>query len=124
MTKIKWILGLLSIALYQEATFADSPFEGFRAGVQGGYGLIDAKVKFTRSLLPTASDNSDVSGRGVIGGFTFDWCGLVGNSDVLMGGELSFNWSTVKGRKSTVGTFLLTPATLDLTTTVFFKRSY
>lgn len=123
MRKITLITWLISLITCQGVTFADTPFEGFRASAQLGYGLIDAKVKFVRALLPNASDNSDVSGRGGLGGFAFDWCGVVGNSDILMGAEVGMNFYTSKGRKSTMGTFLLAPASNDLTTTVFFKRS-
>lgn len=123
MNKTKWMLGLLSVALSQEAVFADSPFEGIRTGIQAGYGLIDAKVKFARSTSPNASDSSDVSGRGIIAGFGYDWCGVVGNSNVWVGAEINLNFITSKGRKNTQGTFILGPATTDLTTTVMMKRS-
>jgi hypothetical protein len=124
MTKFKWTILLLSIMICQKAARADSAMEGIRAGLQLGYGLIDAKVKFSRSIAPIVTDNSDVSGRGAIGGVTIDWQETVGHSDILMGAELSLNWSTCKGKKSTVGTFILAPATSDLSTSVFFKRAF
>jgi opacity protein-like surface antigen len=124
MTKLKWTLVLLSIVICQKTTLADTAMEGIRGGVQLGYGLIDSKVTFARTLLPVANDNSDVSGRGAIGGFTVDWQGLIGNSDMLMGAEVSLNWSTCRGKKSTNGTFVLAPATSDLSTSVLFKRAF
>ncbi len=124
MNKRKWILGLLSLLICQKAALADTPMEGVRAALQVGYGNIDAKVKFARALPPIANDSSDVSGRGAIAGFLIDWQATLGNSDILMGAEGSFNWSTCKGKKSTVGTFILGGAADDLSTTVLFKRTF
>jgi hypothetical protein len=124
MNKRKWIHGLLSLLICQKAALADTAMEGVRAALQAGYGIIDTKVNFARTLAPLANDTSDVSGRGVIGGFLLDWQATLGHSDILMGAEGSFNWSTCKGKKSTVGTFILSGATDDLSTTVLFKRAF
>jgi opacity protein-like surface antigen len=124
MMKItKWIVGLSSLVVCQEA-FPDSPFEGVRACLQGGYGTLDTKIQFTRTdTVPIGKDTSDVSGRGVLGGIAIDWMNLVGNTKVLMGPELSFNYCTTKGKKSTIGTFVPNTATGDLSTTALFKRA-
>jgi hypothetical protein len=59
MMKItKWIVGLSSLVVCQEA-FPDSPFEGVRACLQGGYGTLDTKIQFTRTdTVPIGKDTS------------------------------------------------------------------
>ena len=122
MTKIKWILGLGGAILCQESTQADPSFESVRVGIQGGYALLDNKLQYIR-LQPSATDNSDISGRGPILGLTLDWCRILGNSDMLLGLEGSLNYAKAQGMKSTKGTFLIAPATANLETTIEFNRS-
>lgn len=124
MNIVRLALGLLPFIAYPEKGLADTPFQGFRAGVHGGYALMDSKLKVNTSLDPRASDNSDVSGRGGMGSVTLDWMNLVGHSDVLMGIEASFNLITAKGKKSIQGTMILSPGDNDLSTTVQLRRSY
>jgi opacity protein-like surface antigen len=121
-----WIGGFFIMALYQENATASTACEGIRVGIQAGYGLIDSTVKNTSLLIiPNTTDTSYVSGRGAVGGVTLDWNTLVGNSDVLMGLEASFNYITSKGKKNTQGVVLAHLANpADLSTTVLFKRSY
>lgn len=125
MKKIQWMTGLLSMILCQGNAIASTACEGVRVGIQGGYGLIDSTVQNTKPATPNGTDTSSISGRGAIGGVTIDWNTLVGNSDILVGVEASFNYITSKGKKSTQGVVLVGGgAGNDLSTTVLFKRSY
>ena len=124
MNKVKWILASLAILSFQDSVKADTALEGIRAGLALGIGVIDTKVDFSRTNLPEAKDSTDVSGGGAIAGFTIDWMSFIGNSNVVMGVEGSFNFMTTKGKKSTNGTFINAPATADLSTTVLFRRSF
>ena len=132
MQKIKWALGLLSTIFCQASVMADTACEGIRAGIQGGYGLIDFTATNTQPLaLPqNTADTSSSSGRGAIGGCTIDWQTVVGHSDVMMGAEASFNFITCKGKKNGQAVALINPGGAppgqvnDLSTTIQFKRSF
>lgn len=124
MKKIHGMIGLISMFFWQENALASTACEGIRAGLQAGYGLLDSKVKLTQTTPPSVADSSDISGRGVMGGIVIDWNTLVGNSDVLVGVEGSFNLITSKGKKSTQNVVLFANNGNDLATTVMLKRSY
>lgn len=133
MQKIKGVTGLLSVLFCQTSVMADTACEGIRAGIQGGYGLIDFTVTNTQSLAvpQSTTDKASSSGRGAIGGCTIDWQTVVGYSDVMMGAEASFNFITCKGKKNGQAVSLIDPAGVappgqvnDLSTTIQFKRSF
>lgn len=132
MQKINWVIGLLSAIFCQASVMADTACEGIRAGIQGGYGLVDFTATNTQplALAQNTADTSSSSGRGAIGGCTIDWQTLVGHSDVMMGAEASFNFITCKGKKNGQAVTLINPGgglaaqVNDLSTTIQFKRSF
>lgn len=119
-----WISRFLILIACHQTCLADSAVQGVRFGGQVGYGLLDTRVRISRVDQPVASDSSDISGRGVLGGFVLEWGNVVGSTDMYLGVEGAFTVSTTKGKKSTLGTFPATGADEDLTTSVFFKRCF
>jgi opacity protein-like surface antigen len=119
----KWIICLMGVVLCHKAIWANPSFESVRGGIQVGYALIDSTVHYARTQAPNASDMSDISGRGTIGGITLDWCRILGNSDMLLGVEGSLNFTKAIGRKSTKGTFFDPTPGASWETTVEFSRS-
>jgi len=119
MKKIHWMAGILTILIYQIPCLADCAVQGVRAGLQGGYGVLDNVVLISQSVPPPPkSDSSNIAGRGVLGGITLEWGNVIGNTDMYMGVEGSFNFSTTKGKKNVVA-----GTNEDLTTSIFFRRS-
>jgi opacity protein-like surface antigen len=128
MNRSHLVIGLLILTTVSSAIRADTASEGFRVGLQMGYGILDTDLTVSRPPVGaiTPTDISHVGGRGVIGGINLDYMAMIGHSDTMLGAEASFNFMTTKGRKSIQGTLIFAGNTTsqDLSTTVFQKRSY
>jgi outer membrane immunogenic protein len=93
---------------------ASNPFNGFYAGIHGGYGWANASGNGTLSYAGIPEEQSEeafaiVKAIPVLGSFPFDsdqdgWLfggqlgyNWVGSSGLLIGGEISGSWANIKG---------------------------